>query len=112
MFDEEGIARNADQHSLTGLPTGESGRRTNWNELSEYTRVPRDAHLKECKLIIARSFAWPGELVESTEYREGSRHQVTVNAYERDPVARDKCIQHYGPTCVVCGFNFFGRIRP
>jgi hypothetical protein len=35
MCDEEGITRNLDQNALTGLPTGEIGRRTNWNELSE-----------------------------------------------------------------------------
>lgn len=39
-------------------------------------------------------------------YHEGAVRQVTVNAYERDPDARRCCIQHYGTTCCVCGFNF------
>lgn len=106
MCDEEGISRNPDQHALTGLPTGEKGRRTNWEELAQYADVSRNDHFHECQLIIAKSFAWPGELTETAEYREGSKRQVIVNAYERDPLAREKCIQHYGPTCVVCGFNF------
>ena len=39
-------------------------------------------------------------------YFEGSLRQVTVNAYERDPVARQKCIDHHGLSCNICGFNF------
>lgn len=37
---------------------------------------------------------------------EGAVCQVIVNAYERNPIARTRCIAHYGPSCVVCGFDF------
>jgi putative restriction endonuclease len=37
---------------------------------------------------------------------EGAVCRITVNAYERNPRARDKCIEHYGPNCSICGFNF------
>ncbi len=37
---------------------------------------------------------------------EGTVRQVIINAYERNPIARARCIAHYGPSCVVCGFNF------
>jgi Predicted restriction endonuclease len=40
---------------------------------------------------------------------EGALQRVTVNRYERDPVARQKCIEHYGALCVVCGFDFEKR---
>lgn len=40
------------------------------------------------------------------ELTEGAAYTVQVNAYERNPVAREKCIQHYGVNCVVCDFNF------
>jgi predicted HNH restriction endonuclease len=106
MCDEAGISRNPDQHALTGLPAGEKGRRTNWDELSQYSGVSQEGHLLECQRIVERCFSWPGELITTEEYREGSKRQVTVNAYERDPGAREKCIQHYGNTCVVCGLNF------
>lgn len=49
------------------------------------------------------------EEVNKTEveiFREGSIHQVTVNAYERNPEARRKCIAHYGARCCACGFDF------
>jgi hypothetical protein len=39
-------------------------------------------------------------------FREGSMRQVTVNAYERNPEARRKCIAYYGACCCICGFEF------
>jgi 5-methylcytosine-specific restriction protein A len=48
----------------------------------------------------------PEEIREPGLFVEGASHQVTVNAYERNPAARAACIAHYGSTCVVCGFNF------
>jgi len=39
-------------------------------------------------------------------FKEGTRTQVSVNRYERDRGARDACIEHYGPVCQVCNFNF------
>ena len=46
------------------------------------------------------------EIHDPETYPEGSKHVITVNAYERNPEARRKCIQHFGTTCFVCGFNF------
>jgi 5-methylcytosine-specific restriction protein A len=37
---------------------------------------------------------------------EGARQTITVNVYERDPVARLRCIQHWGLKCSVCSFDF------
>lgn len=37
---------------------------------------------------------------------EGATKRVLVNAYERNPAARQKCIAHYGAVCAVCGINF------
>jgi HNH endonuclease len=42
----------------------------------------------------------------STDLHEGARIRVQADRYERDPLARAACIQYYGPTCVICGFNF------
>lgn len=41
------------------------------------------------------------------ELTEGSVKVVKINAYERNPKAREQCITHYGLTCSCCGFNFF-----
>lgn len=45
----------------------------------------------------------------STGYVEGAARSILVNAYERNRRAREKCIQHYGRTCAVCGFAFGAR---
>lgn len=48
----------------------------------------------------------PDELDEVPSFLEGARYQVTVNAYERDPRARQLCIAKHGSACVICGFTF------
>lgn len=43
---------------------------------------------------------------EVDQYLEGATARVVVNAYERDPKVRAKCLEHYGYDCAVCGLNF------
>jgi 5-methylcytosine-specific restriction protein A len=43
---------------------------------------------------------------EQKVYTEGTPNQVLVTKYERNPYARKTCIDHYGLTCYVCGFDF------
>ena|GEM_PF-1719908 len=47
----------------------------------------------------------PEELPIGPAYSEGSVQRILINRYERDPRARKDCIQHYGATCVLCGFD-------
>jgi hypothetical protein len=49
---------------------------------------------------------FPDELVEEKVFLEGAKKQVTVNAYERDPRARERCIEHYGARCFICDLSF------
>lgn len=56
---------------------------------------------------------YPDEVDSELKYSEGKVIEVRVNGYERNIIARLKCIQHFGATCQVCGFNFeerFGEI--
>ena len=48
----------------------------------------------------------PEEAAKSPTLVEGSVSEVTVNAYERNPVARKLCIEKWEPKCAVCGFRF------
>lgn len=48
----------------------------------------------------------PDELDSIQPMVEGARYQVTVNAYERDPRARQLCVARHGTACVICGFSF------
>jgi len=74
----------------------------NWNRLRD------SVHAEElwARLRGARDYPLPEEVVDSTGLVEGAVRAITVNAYERNPVARSRCIDHYGATCVVCGFSF------
>ena len=49
---------------------------------------------------------FPDEISPTVVLREGAVSRVSVNAYERNPVARQQCIKHYGTSCYVCGLNF------
>lgn len=40
---------------------------------------------------------------------EGNTYSVQATVYERNPIAREKCIAHYGTPCFVCGFSFGAR---
>lgn len=46
------------------------------------------------------------EVTETQTYIEGSTKQIKVNVYERNPDARQNCIEHYGVICQVCKFSF------
>ncbi len=43
---------------------------------------------------------------EVPERWEGERRMITVNSYERNPLARKQCIDLYGAECQVCKMNF------
>lgn len=48
----------------------------------------------------------PDEIQPGPGVIEGARRSITVNAYERNPAARARCIRRWGCKCVVCGFDF------
>jgi 5-methylcytosine-specific restriction enzyme A len=43
---------------------------------------------------------------EVPERWEGEQRRIIVNSYERNPLARQQCIDHYGAECQVCKMNF------
>lgn len=43
---------------------------------------------------------------EAFGYPEGAVTSVLVNKYERSPKNRKLCIEHFGLSCLGCGFNF------
>lgn len=106
MLDEEGVPRESAVNPLSGLPAGEKGRRTNWDVVSKLVSLTRDQHLAECHHILLEASALPGELLPDQPLTEGAARQVLVNRYERDPLARRRCVAHYGSKCAACGFNF------
>ena len=51
---------------------------------------------------------YPDELDEES-FHEGHVKTVTVNKYERSGIARRKCIEFHGSSCLICGLNFKER---
>ncbi len=76
------------------------------DELRERTDEEIDNTYSLFAELYRRERALPGEIVESRPLIEGAVYQVCVNAYERNPIARDRCIEHYGDSCSVCGLSF------
>jgi len=55
---------------------------------------------------------FPDEVEDDAEFTEGAARSVTVNAYERNPAAREACISKYGRRCAVCDMSFDERYGP
>lgn len=54
----------------------------------------------------------PDEIGDETRYSEGARKVVVVNAYERNPEARRRCLEHYGYDCSACSLNLEDQYGP
>lgn len=50
--------------------------------------------------------AYNDEVQKEEQYIEGSVTTVKVNAYERNQAARRECLNLFGHSCMVCGFDF------
>jgi hypothetical protein len=48
----------------------------------------------------------PPSISLPSQHIEGAVRQVSLNRYERNSDARERCIEYYGCRCVVCGFDF------
>ena len=69
------------------------------------TSIKASVHTRE-----ATGTVYPDEIEDlAGVLTEGALLRITVNRYERDPIARQRCIEHYGPVCAVCRFDFEKR---
>ena len=54
-------------------------------------------------------------IVDKTDYdivtgaKEGDKHEIVVNKYERNPINREICLAIKGYACNICGFDFEQR---
>lgn len=46
------------------------------------------------------------EISKDEKLIEGATKSIRVNIYERNPLARKKCLEHFGAKCIVCEFDF------
>ena len=52
MLDEAGVDRSQDIKALTGVTTGQDGRKTNWDVVSQLLKISKEEHKQMCKEII------------------------------------------------------------
>ena len=57
------------------------------------------------------SVSTPNEVPEQLLV-EGAISRVVVNAYERNPEARDRCLAVHGSSCCICGVDFGHKYGP
>ncbi len=51
----------------------------------------------------------PEEIVSPDALIEGAKMKITINTYERNPIARQRCLDHFGYSCSVCTFDFYEK---
>lgn len=99
--------RNALESLMLHIEYYEALRSVNMNQL-------REIHAKYAALVeVPAPAMFPDEVPEEQVLFEGAVKKVTVNVCERNPVARELCIEHYGCKCFVCGMDFgkaYGKI--
>lgn len=55
---------------------------------------------------VSPAYVSPDEILSPDKYIEGAKKKITVNSYERDTKARNKCIEIHGLNCSICNINF------
>lgn len=79
-------------------------------------KVDFDGSFHECgkckpcinDLLSAEEFTL-GEEITNAIFDEGNVKRISVNAYERNTLAREECVKYYGYDCLVCKVNFRER---
>ncbi len=86
---------------------GKELRGLEWREQpeDERSRISADARIER---LDADDFVFSlaDEITEPETLVEGAACRISVNAYERNPEARRRCIEHHGPSCCICDLSF------
>ncbi len=86
-----------------------------WIKINRKKAIDNTGTCRDCNpqidLTLLKNL-FPDEIVNYV-YSEGSKKEINVNRYERDPQARKKCLDYYGYECRVCEMSFeerYGKI--
>lgn len=81
-----------------------------WDSQGSGKKIPDEAASNLEMLWLERTggvgIPYADELPEGSSVKEGASKKITVNAYERNPKARERCIRKWGLSCAVCNFHF------
>lgn len=97
------LVDEVDTEELSFIKLREHGLKGNIQGSMKLTGELRDYIMAFFKRDLTDGF-YPDEVSKLLE--EGNRTTVTVNVYERNPIARKQCIEHFGIQCQICQMNF------
>lgn len=80
-----------------------SGREFQWELYPEVVSAIHELGWEESGLPLDHH---AGDVIDETPFHEGALTTVRVSIFERSQQARQKCVQHYGYQCIICGFDF------
>ena len=83
---------------------------TVWDSQGSGKRIPPEAASDLETIWLERTggveIPYPDEVLLDETLKEGAAKKVLVNSYERNPLARERCIKKWGLNCAVCNFHF------
>jgi len=79
-----------------------------YEQVSNTNVVERRKIYNEFLSLVGTSqhISFSDEINDDEPFLEGKSKRVYVNAFERNPIARKKCIDFYGAVCKICEFDF------
>lgn len=106
----ETVLDHEEQDILSWEKLGTIWDRHRWVPRASGTELPPDISQKLGELWEQfTGLRYPDELLSPESFPEGGRKTITVNAYERNPKARDACLEKFGLKCIVCECDFEKR---
>lgn len=93
-------------HKLSNIQIIDTDVRLNSEIFSTRTTYIKTKEQKEIidSILIQRADIYPEEIEK--DFYEGNSKKVYVNQYERDPKARQACLEKKGYICEICKFDF------
>lgn len=81
-----------------------------WDSQGSGKTIPEEAASNLERLWLERTggveIPYADEISEPSSVKEGASKKISVNSYERNPEARERCIRKWGLNCAVCNFHF------
>jgi 5-methylcytosine-specific restriction protein A len=89
----------------------------NWLPQASGVRIPENVAIelqhRWSDFLAISSILYPSQINEPALYFEGEMREVKLTVFERNTAARNMCLEHYGLSCFICGFDFqtfYGQI--
>jgi hypothetical protein len=95
-------------HKLKNIQLLDSSERLNNKIFGDRTTYINNVKQEEINRVLNSSVSiYPDDIVDNNQsIIEGAKKSVVVNIYERNPIARQQCLDKHGYVCIICTFDF------